>query len=85
VDCLCYVLTGEVRLGTRRLGPGGGFFVPAGKAYGYAAEVEGSEVLELRHATRFDFRETERSPARWAKVRENAERNTGWVDAELPY
>jgi quercetin dioxygenase-like cupin family protein len=85
VDCLYYVLTGEVLLGKRSIRAGGGFFVPAGKAYGYAAGPEGSEVLELRHATRFDFRETERSPARWAKVRDNAERNGGWVDAELPY
>jgi hypothetical protein len=74
-----------VRLGKRVIGVGGGFFVPAGKAYGYAGGSAGAEVLELRHATRFDFRETERSPARWGLLRENASLHGGWVSAELPY
>ncbi|OLT11282.1 hypothetical protein BJF78_27180 [Pseudonocardia sp. CNS-139] len=84
-DCLYYVLRGLAILGRREIGPGGGFFIPAGKAYGYTAGAEGVEVLEFRHATRTDFRETERSPARWQKILDNAEEHGGWVDADLPY
>jgi quercetin dioxygenase-like cupin family protein len=83
--CLYYVLQGKVILGKRVIEPGGGFFVPAGKAYGYTAGDEGSEVLEFRHATRTDFQETDRSPARWKKIFENAEKHGGWADADLPY
>jgi quercetin dioxygenase-like cupin family protein len=84
-DCLYYVLQGKAILGKRVIEPGGGFFVPAGKAYGYTAGAEGAEVLEFRHATSTDFHETERSPARWQKILDNAEQNDGWKDADLPY
>ena len=84
-DCLYYVLRGQAILGKRVIEPGGGFFVPSGKAYGYTAGDEGAEVLEFRHATTTDFHETERSPARWKKIMENAERHDGWKDADLPY
>lgn len=84
-DCLYYVLRGQAILGKRVVEPGGGFFVPAGKAYGYSAGDEGAEVLEFRHATSTDFHATERSPARWRKIMENAEQHNGWRDADLPY
>jgi quercetin dioxygenase-like cupin family protein len=84
-DCLYYVLRGRAILGKRVIEPGGGFFVPSGKAYGYTAGDEGVEVLEFRHATTTDFHETERSPARWQKILDNAEKNDGWKDADLPY
>lgn len=84
-DCLYYVLRGQAILGKQVVEPGGGFFVPAGKAYGYTAGDEGAEVLEFRHATRTDFQQTERSPARWKKIFENAEKHGGWADADLPY
>ncbi len=47
-DCLYYVVAGEAILGTQRLGPGAGFFVPNGHPYKYTAGPAGVEVLEFR-------------------------------------
>lgn len=47
-DCLYYVIAGEVILGSQRLGPGDGFFVPNEMPYKYKAGPEGVEVLEFR-------------------------------------
>jgi quercetin dioxygenase-like cupin family protein len=72
VDCLYYVLSGSAVMGTRVLGPGSGFFVPANKRYGYQAGPDGVEVLEFRHATSFDMNITESSPARWTAIIDRA-------------
>lgn len=61
-DCMYYVVSGSLRLGSRVLGAGDGFFVPKDKPYGYIAGPEGAEVLEFRHATDFTFTMRE-SPA----------------------
>lgn len=47
-DCLYYVLAGEIVMGSQRLGPGDGFFVPNEMPYKYKAGPEGVEVLEFR-------------------------------------
>jgi hypothetical protein len=47
-DCLYYVVAGEAILGTQRLGPGAGFFVPNGHPYKYTAGPAGVEILEFR-------------------------------------
>ena len=47
-DCLYYILAGEVLLGKRSLGPGSGFFLPAGMPYKYKVGPEGAELLEFR-------------------------------------
>jgi hypothetical protein len=47
-DCLYFVLSGEVRLWHRRLGPGSAVFVPAGQMYKYTIGPEGADVLEFR-------------------------------------
>ena len=47
-DCLYYVLTGSIVMGSRTLGPGDGFFVPNGLPYKYKAGPEGVQVLEFR-------------------------------------
>lgn len=76
-DCLYVVLTGELVLGNRRIGPGGGFFVPADAPYAYRAGPEGVQVLEFRNAMAFDMHITE-SMGRWERIvevaRENGER-----------
>ena len=46
-DCLYYVITGEVTLGKRRLGPGSNFFLPNGMPYKYKAGPAGVELLEF--------------------------------------
>ena len=47
-DCLYYVITGEITLGKRRLGPGSTFFLPNGMPYKYTAGPAGVELLEFR-------------------------------------
>jgi hypothetical protein len=54
-DCLYYIVAGSLKLGTELLGPCDGLFVPAGAPYTYRAGPDGVELLEFRHATRFDF------------------------------
>ena len=68
-DCLYYIVSGGIVLGTRELGPGDGFFVPAEQPYGYRAGLEGVVLLEFRHSTAFDTKFHEKDPARFrAKV-----------------
>ena len=55
VDCLYYVLAGELLIGGQTLQPGDGMFVPAGTGYTYEAGANGVEVLEFRNATRFNI------------------------------
>lgn len=47
-DCLYYIITGEVRLGSQVLGAGDGVFVPNEMPYKYIAGPEGVELLEFR-------------------------------------
>lgn len=68
VDCLYYVLSGEVRMNKLVLRAGDGFLVRAGAPYAYAAGPDGVEVLEFRAATSFDITIHDRTPARWQPV-----------------
>jgi quercetin dioxygenase-like cupin family protein len=82
-DCLYYVVSGEARMGNRRIGAGAGFFVPAGAPYAYTAGPEGIQILEFRNATSFDMRITE-GLARWGRIVENARANAeAWKEAEV--
>src|ERR1700722_15637240 len=56
VDCLYFVLGGQVLMGSQVLGAGDGFYIPGDQVYGYRAGPEGAEVLEFRHATSFDIK-----------------------------
>ena len=46
-DCLYYVTNGELIVGRRSLGPGSGFFIPAGMPYKYTGGPNGAELLEF--------------------------------------
>ena len=46
-DCLYYVTNGELIVGRRHLGPGSGFFIPAGMPYKYTGGPNGAELLEF--------------------------------------
>jgi hypothetical protein len=48
-DCLYYVVSGSVIMGSRTLRAGDSFFVASNTRYQYAAGPEGAEVLEFRH------------------------------------
>jgi quercetin dioxygenase-like cupin family protein len=55
-DCLYYIIGGELTMGTRVLGPGDGFFLPAEQPYTYQAGPEGVTLLEFRHQASFDIK-----------------------------
>lgn len=85
VDCLYYVIGGELRLGSHVLRKGDGMFVPAGHAYGYEAGPEGVEVLEFRNATRFNLRFQPKAEARWERVVDTyRERAAIWKTETVP-
>ena len=48
-DCLYYVASGSIQMGTETLKVGDGFFVPADALYVYSGGPEGAEVLEIRY------------------------------------
>jgi quercetin dioxygenase-like cupin family protein len=64
-DCLYYIVAGELEMGARVLGPGDGFFLPAGQPYAYRAGAAGVRLLEFRHSTDFDIQITESDMARF--------------------
>jgi len=64
-DCLYYIVGGGIRMGTRALGPGDGFFVPAEQPYAYRAGPEGVKLLEFRHRTAFDTKFYEKDAVRF--------------------
>ncbi len=68
VDCLYYVIGGELRIGSHVLRKGDGMFIPADHAYGYEAGPEGVEVLEFRNATRFNLRLQPNQERRWNNI-----------------
>jgi quercetin dioxygenase-like cupin family protein len=80
-DCLYYVVSGEARLGNRRVSAGGGFFVPAGAPYAYAAGPDGIQILEFRGVSSFDMQITE-SLSRWDRILEVVRANKEeWQEA----
>jgi mannose-6-phosphate isomerase-like protein (cupin superfamily) len=84
-DCLYYVVAGSLKLGTETLGPGDGFFIPAGAPYTYRPGPQGVEVLEFRHATQFDFRNLSENEAFYTKGVETVAANReAWRQAKSP-
>lgn len=73
-DCLYYIVSGSLHLGTEVLKAGDGFFVPADALYAYRAGADGVEVLEFRTAVEFDikFRTGEEA---WQQITKNADAN----------
>ena len=83
-DCLYYILGGELRMGSRVLRKGDGFFLPAEVGYGYEAGPEGVEVLEFRNASRFNFMFRSNPDSRWDKVIETYRERTEIWEQEVP-
>jgi mannose-6-phosphate isomerase-like protein (cupin superfamily) len=67
-DCLYYIVSGSLRLGTQDLGSRDSFFVPAGVPYRYSVGASGVEVLEIRHETNFNFVNLAKGAAFWDKA-----------------
>lgn len=67
VDCVYYVLSGEIRMGSRVLTSGDGFFVAADAPYGYTAGPDGVELLEFRGTSSYDSQVRE-TPEGWQRI-----------------
>ena len=84
-DCVYYIVAGSLQLGTETLGPRDSFFVPANAAYTYSPGPEGAELLEIRNADQFDFRNLAKSAAFYDKaVGTIAANRADWKQAERP-
>ena len=84
VDCLYYVIGGELRMGSHVLGKGDGIFIPADQGYGYEAGPEGVEVLEFRNATRFNLVYGVNDEKRWNRIAQTfRERAAIWATETL--
>ena len=79
-DCLYYVLSGEIVMGSRTLTAGEGFFIKSESPYTYTAGPDGAEVLEFRSATSFDMKITDRTVESWKPIVEAMRANhEHWV------
>ena len=67
-DCLYYITAGSLRIGDKTLEKGDGFFLPKDMPYTYRAGPKGVELLEFRHAEKFDFRFHSDTPEFWKKA-----------------
>lgn len=84
-DCMYFIISGTIRLGTEELGPRDCFFVPADVPYTYKPGPEGVEVLEIRHANAFNFVNHAKGEAWWTKAaKEIAARKESWKTAKRP-
>lgn len=83
-DCLYYVQSGEIVMGSRTLKAGEGFFIRADAPYAYTAGPDGAEVLEFRTATSFDMRILDRTADRWRPIVEAAVANHARWTATAP-
>ncbi len=84
-DCMYYVIAGSTRVGTEDLGPRDSFFVPANTPYTHKPGPDGVEILEIRHATHFNFVNLSKTAAFWEKATETVAANLkDWRMAEPP-
>ena len=85
VDCTYFVIAGSLKLGTETLGPRDSFFVPADAPYTYRTGPEGVEVLEIRQADHWDFKNHAKSQAFFDKAMETITANREeWQQAKRP-
>lgn len=85
VDCMYYVISGSLRLGTEEIGPSDCFFIPADVPYTYKPGPDGVEVLEIRHANHFNFVNHAKAEAWWVRAAEEiASRKDAWQTAKRP-
>ena len=83
-DCIYYILAGEARFGSARLGPGDGIFVPADQAYVLEVGDAGCELLEFRNAAQFNIHFKGNDEAHWEKVAQSYTRHMPQWEAEIP-
>jgi hypothetical protein len=70
-DCLYFIVSGSLKIGTEELGAGDGFFLGSDVPYAYVPGPNGVEVMEFRTSNTFDFKALANSPAYWDKMLAN--------------
>lgn len=70
-DCLYFIVSGSLKIGTEELGAGDGFFLGTDVPYAYVPGPNGVEVMEFRTSDKFDFRSLANSKAYWDKMLSN--------------
>lgn len=70
-DCVYFIISGSVKMGTEQLGPGDGFFVGTDVPYSYVPGPDGVELLEFRTSNAFDFKMHANNKAYWEKAMAN--------------
>ena len=75
VDCVYYVIAGEIHAGNAVVGQGDGLFIPKEHDYTYVAGPEGVELLEFRSAATFNIRLNGKDPGEWARMAASAKAN----------
>jgi mannose-6-phosphate isomerase-like protein (cupin superfamily) len=84
-DCLYYVVSGTIRMGTETLAAGDGFFVGAEVPYAYTAGPQGAEVLEFRTTDRFTIKVRDKPVAGWEKLAATlCEGHARWAEETPP-
>jgi hypothetical protein len=84
-DCLYYIVKGDIKLGTERLGAGDGFFLPDGTPYTYDIGDDGVELLEFRTSSDSNFKAFNHTKKWWDKAEKACRDNhEAWVKAKPP-
>ena len=84
-DCLYYILSGSLKLGTEMLGAGDGFFVGKDVPYSYVPGEKGLEILEFRDTNRFNIKFLASNPSFWEKAAEEIRgRRDAWATEVRP-
>jgi hypothetical protein len=84
-DCLYFIVSGGLKIGTEQLGPGDGFFLGTDVPYAYTAGPEGVEVMEFRTSNEFDFKSLANSETYWDKQLANLLAAKGkWAEETAP-
>ena len=83
VDCLYYVIAGEIHAGSAIVGQGDGLFIPKDHDYTYAAGPEGVELLEFRNAATFNIVFNGKDGGQWNRIAAAVDANAHAWKAQL--
>ncbi|MDG2001998.1 MAG: cupin domain-containing protein [Novosphingobium sp.] len=80
-NCLYFIITRSIKMGTEELGPGDGFYLGTDVPYTYVPGENGVELLEFRDSNDFDFKATAKNADYWKTLAANmAKASAGWTD-----
>jgi hypothetical protein len=84
-ECLYFIVSGSVRMGTETLNAGDGFFTGVDVPYSYTAGEDVVELLEFRNSDRFDGRPLANAEAYWQRaLADLVAARKGWSGQEAP-